>query len=646
MSVCRLLEPLHSNIYVSARPSLQTTTAMALAESFLRTIHKLGLLPRIIAALPLVSVLLAAASVAWLMVLPLDGHYRNTYISENALMPGQVHLYFRESEWNHVRGYRLEVLQWDFAAAAAHNEPLETWLADAGLTVAHHHDTLYNTSTMYALMHAPRGDNTEAMVLVVPYTTSDGLRNVGGFALAPALARYFARMSIWSKNIIVVFPQDSRAVLRRWVEAYHTTLDTTAGSIEAAIVLEYPSDRDTFGYMEVFYEGLNGQLPNLDLINTATTIARNEGIKVSVQDTPESELSRNDYWARLRVLAHGILRLAVAGADRKSYGCEAFSGWQIQAITIRAAGSDGKDITQFGRIVDLTFRSVNNLLEKFHQSFFFYLLLSPTTFVSIGTYLPLAVLVAAAFFVSSIYSFARGVPLAQFLPLLCHVLLQFGVQELYLFYLAWSFQLLPLLALRREGNPISIIASLISVCIFSCGVFFRLPRFTIFPSPLAHMMMAFWLYFISMLVITLLIVHFSLALLIGLCALPLTFVQVLLHQITANGSNWKPKVKIALCLLVSCPLTVCCALGWIDAQQNGVVSLVRGLITSWAEMQSWTWFIVLLGWFPAWFMVTALCAFGDFSLTEGPNETNEERSETKVEKELLEKSVNEESKRI
>ena len=40
----------------------------------------------------------------------MDGQYRRTYISENALMPGQAHSFFRESEWNHVRGYRNEVV--------------------------------------------------------------------------------------------------------------------------------------------------------------------------------------------------------------------------------------------------------------------------------------------------------------------------------------------------------------------------------------------------------------------------------------------------------------------------------------------------------------------------------------------------------
>ena len=47
-------------------------------------------------------------------------------------------------------------------------------------------------------------------------------------------------------------------------------------------------------------------------------------------------------------------------------------------------GTEGKDVTQFGRIVDSTFRSVNNLLEKFHQSFSFYLMLSPNTLCLLG----------------------------------------------------------------------------------------------------------------------------------------------------------------------------------------------------------------------------------------------------------------------
>jgi glycosylphosphatidylinositol transamidase len=47
--------------------------------------------------------------VAWLVVLPLNDYSRNTYISENALLPGQVHTYFAGSDQNVFRGYRREV---------------------------------------------------------------------------------------------------------------------------------------------------------------------------------------------------------------------------------------------------------------------------------------------------------------------------------------------------------------------------------------------------------------------------------------------------------------------------------------------------------------------------------------------------------
>ena len=55
-------------------------------------------------------------------------------------------------------------------------------------------------------------------------------------------------------------------------------------------------------------------------------------------------------------------------------------------------------------------RSLNNLLEHLHQSFFFYFLLSPTgatlgepgRFVSIGTYLPAAMVMAASFSITAI----------------------------------------------------------------------------------------------------------------------------------------------------------------------------------------------------------------------------------------------------
>lgn len=92
---------------------------------------------------------------------------------------------------------------------------------------------------------------------------------------------------------------------------------------------------------------------------------------------------------------------------KKPHGNEAFSGWRIQSVTLKAHGNSGHDITTFGRIPEAMFRSINNLLEKFHQSFFFYLLLAPRQFVSISSYLPSAVALSIAFAISSLNAFYK-----------------------------------------------------------------------------------------------------------------------------------------------------------------------------------------------------------------------------------------------
>jgi glycosylphosphatidylinositol transamidase len=58
---------------------------------------------------PYLSFLCIVIGVAWLLVLPLDNYSRKTYISENALLPGQVHTYFAGSDQNVFRGYKKEV---------------------------------------------------------------------------------------------------------------------------------------------------------------------------------------------------------------------------------------------------------------------------------------------------------------------------------------------------------------------------------------------------------------------------------------------------------------------------------------------------------------------------------------------------------
>jgi glycosylphosphatidylinositol transamidase len=65
--------------------------------------------PRILKLPPYLSLLFVVVGAVWLFLLPLDQYSRRTYISENALLPGQVHTYFGGSDQNVFRAYKHEV---------------------------------------------------------------------------------------------------------------------------------------------------------------------------------------------------------------------------------------------------------------------------------------------------------------------------------------------------------------------------------------------------------------------------------------------------------------------------------------------------------------------------------------------------------
>lgn len=65
--------------------------------------------PRLLKIPPYLSALCIVIGIVWLFLLPLNEYSRHTYISENALLPGQVHTYFGGSEQNVFNAYKHEV---------------------------------------------------------------------------------------------------------------------------------------------------------------------------------------------------------------------------------------------------------------------------------------------------------------------------------------------------------------------------------------------------------------------------------------------------------------------------------------------------------------------------------------------------------
>jgi glycosylphosphatidylinositol transamidase len=274
------------------------------------------------------------------------------------------------------------------------------------------------------MLQGPRADATEAIVLMAAWKNMDDVLNQSGVALALTLARYFNRQycpcilqiiadifiqgwSLWSKDIFFVITPDSTAGPQAWVDAYHSehdpqtvqNLPIRGGALQGAIALDYPAGPNghRFDKVHIVYDGINGQLPNLDLINTVTVIGTDYmGIGTTIQRMWKHD---DSYEERLKTMLHGML---VQGLGHGSGPHSCFIPYHVDAITLQTVGDGWHDEMTLGRLVESTFRSLNNLLEHLHQSFFFYLLMHARRFVSIGTYLPSAMLIAVNFSIMSI----------------------------------------------------------------------------------------------------------------------------------------------------------------------------------------------------------------------------------------------------
>lgn len=208
----------------------------------------------------------------------------------------------------------------------------------------------------------------------------------------------------------MVVPPDSNVGTQAWVDAYHdahdadnvASLPLKSGALQGAIAIDYPSEQ-RFEGLHIIYDGTNGQLPNLDLINSIVNVAGGQmGIQTAIQDMKHHT---DRYPDRLRTMLRGMLNQGL-GISAGPHG--SFIPYHIDSVTLRPYGDGWHDEMSMGRVVEGTLRSLNNLLEHLHQSFFFYLLVNRDRFVSIGTYLPSAMLLSASFTIMAIFMWVKS----------------------------------------------------------------------------------------------------------------------------------------------------------------------------------------------------------------------------------------------
>jgi glycosylphosphatidylinositol transamidase len=200
-------------------------------------------------------------------------------------------------------------------------------------------------------------------------------------------------------------------------------------------------------HLPFFLEGANGQLPNLDLINTVMTVAKytaqvpftlHDNDAINRPQTPvESYLASLKHLTdtiRFQALGHpssdaglalryfssflipfisnvvlfvlifnftdtkSMLSLFMESLLQACTNHSTFTAWECKFSTVRvpACFTAERDqlLTPIYSLVESTFRSLNNLLEHLHQSFFFYFLTNAERYVSIGMYMPPVILFA------------------------------------------------------------------------------------------------------------------------------------------------------------------------------------------------------------------------------------------------------------
>lgn len=579
--------------------------------------------PRLLKIPPYLSLLCIVVGVAWLFMLPLNEHSRRTYISENALLPGQVHTYFGGSDQNVFRAYRHEVSALENSTNAEVNDKLESIFRGIGLKVGrqnytyHSSGNTYAGENVYAILQAPRGDATEAIVLVAAWRNVKGEFNRNGLALALALTRYFKRWSLWSKDIILVVPPDSRSGTQAWADAYHDGHDSSrvaslpikSGALQGAVVIDYPQE-GRFDSVHIVYDGVNGQLPNLDLINSVVNIASGQmGMGSTIQ---EMWRHSDKYPDRLKTMLRGMLNQGLGHAAGPH---SSFIPYHVDAITIQPIGNGWHDEMGLGRLVEGTFRSLNNLLEHLHQSFFFYLLMHKERFVSIGTYLPSAMLIAANFTIMAINLWIRsghvdktlaveestessggetvaitsdptGAPGSTraerdiFLPLGFVATVQFlGFVPLFLFSHAPASFLEPL---HHVFTVLTVVLPFVSSHILTSHFSLRTQHYQLLSS--------FSLLCLGMFLSALATLNFSLAFLVGLLSTPLSFVQpirnvVLRYGYSAVLTALSPGVVVTSAAIIS---------------GAGLNVVLKEAAFGWDVWGMYTPLIIWCVWWPAW----------------------------------------------
>ena len=392
---------------------------------------------------------LAAAGGAALLALP--GLAREAFLDENALLAGAA----APALGARHAALGLAAAEAAAAALAAEDDPCERAMAVAapwltlpprGLDMPG--SSVGSTGVAVGGARAPRGDGSEALALVTPVRAgsggTDALAAAAAVLAALGEAPWLAKDVLW---LCVAAPQEEAgaasegAAVHAWLHEYHRPGGAAVaagltgraagkhvpgflrgGALQLAVALEPPSGSAGrgIGAPELELEVVGGgrhfdRLPNQDLFNTAAALARAMDVPLRLAGSPpppadpqRASVCPPRSLAEYRACLAGLLNFsrkqaaAAAGPSPAAPGLHApFSAFAVDAITLRVgsgggAAWDAAAVRRMATLLELTLRSGNNLLEKFHHSSWLYALPATGSFVGPEAYLAAPILACLA----------------------------------------------------------------------------------------------------------------------------------------------------------------------------------------------------------------------------------------------------------
>lgn len=380
--------------------------------------------------------LLYLAGCIWFCCLGYKDYNHSTYLSENALSPGLVYSEIKTesarlaqtllAELNRERQSYKSTIPYAWITAKMQQIGLEVYTQNFTLNYPLGSGKVFTGKNVYGILRAPRIGSTEGIVFSTPYRPPDSIHTeiTASVPTLLAFAEFARKKNYWAKDLIFLITDKEQLGMYAWLEAYYKggmddnsilqsgNLKGRSGALQAALNLEV-QDFDA-EYVDVKLEGLNGQLPNLDMFNlvqriTARDLIIRENIPCGYKQTQKKRGK-----GRLRGTKNNIKSMLsmilsqASGVPTGNHGL--FHRYRVEALTLEVVQRHSTDhqAKNLGalailKVIEGISRSLNNLLERFHQSYFFYILVSNDRFVSIGDFMPCLIVMTAAMYIKAFF---------------------------------------------------------------------------------------------------------------------------------------------------------------------------------------------------------------------------------------------------